>query len=141
EDALDNYRRAVRAHPRQPQVRLRLAQLAVRHDDLAEAEEHLEYLRRRGFKRPEVLLALAQLRGKQGDFGQERALLDELLAEAPDDGDALIERGRLAVQEGDPRAAVSDLPRAGELAPQDRPALALPADAPYTEGKAHGGGQ
>jgi predicted Zn-dependent protease len=135
EDALENYRRAVRAHPRQPEVRLRLAQVAVRHGDYAEAEEHLDTLRRRGYKRPAVALALAQLRAGQGDPAKARALLDELLVGSPDDGGALVERGKLALQQGEPEEAERDLRRAVELAPQDRVALTLLSDALYKQGK------
>src|SRR5262249_13607460 len=101
-DALGNYRRAVRVRPPQPQGRLRLAQLVLRQGQPAEAEEHLQELRRRGYKRPEVLLALARCRAQEADPTEARALLDELLAESPDDSDALAERGKLALEDGDP---------------------------------------
>jgi tetratricopeptide (TPR) repeat protein len=139
EDALENYRRAVRAHPRHLEVRLRLGQLAVRHGDFAEAEEHLEYLRHRGYKRTDVLLALAQLGAQRGDLTRERAWLDELLAESPDNGNALVERGKLALQESKPEEAERDLRRAVELAPQDRQALTHLAVALSQQGKTREG--
>ncbi len=123
DSALENCRRAVRAHPRQPAVRLRLAQLAVLLNQPAEAEEHLDNLRRRGYRRPQVLLALARCRTQEADPAGARRLLDELLDESPDNSEALLERGKLALQEGDPAAAERPLRRAVELVPQDRQAL------------------
>jgi predicted Zn-dependent protease len=135
-DALANYRRAVRLRPRQPQVRLRLAQLALRQGELAEAEEHLGELGRRGYKRPEVLLALAQCRAQIGDPARACELLDELLAESPDDSGALVERGKLALADGEPERAERLLRRAVGLTPQDRQALNFLAQALSQQGKA-----
>ncbi len=122
EDALDNYRRAVRLRPRQPALRLRLALLALKRGELDEAEEHLNELRGRGYHRSEVLLALARCRVQRGDEAAARALLDTLLAESPDDSDALTERGKLALSE-DAAQAERLLRRAVTLAPQNRQAL------------------
>jgi predicted Zn-dependent protease len=134
-DALENYRRAVRLRPRQPQVRLRLAQLALRQGEPAEAEGHLEELRRRGYKRPEVLLALARCRAQAADPARARDILDELLAESPDDSDGLVERGKLALEDGDPGRAERLLRRAAELTPQDRQALNFLTQALAQQGK------
>jgi tetratricopeptide (TPR) repeat protein len=135
EDALQCYRRALQAHPRQPAVRLRLAQLALLHDSVDEAVGHLEELRRRGYKPSEVLLALARCRIEQGDPAAARALLDELLAASPDDSDALVERGKLALQEGDAEGAERRLRRAVELTPVDRTALSSLVKALSQQGK------
>lgn len=140
--AVKNYRRAVQLRPRQPAVRLRLAQLVTRKgegdpDELAEAVGHLENLRRRGYKRPEVLLALARCRAREGNATQARELLDELLAESPDDSDALVERGKMALTEGDSEGAERWLRRAVELTPQDHVALAFLVPALAQQGKAH----
>jgi Tfp pilus assembly protein PilF len=63
-------------------------------------------------------------------------LLDELLAEAPDDAAALVERGRLALQtEGDPEKAERLLRQAADQAPQDRLALNLLVQALSQQGK------
>jgi len=122
-DALESYRAAVRARPRQPEARLHLARLDLKRDELAEAEEHLEYLHRRGYKTMEVLAALGRCRRQQGDLPGARALLDEVLAASADDADALKERGRVALDEGDAERAERLLRRAVELVPQDRVAL------------------
>jgi predicted Zn-dependent protease len=122
-NALENYRRAVRLRPRQPQVRLQLARLAQKRGELDEAAQHLEELRRRGYKRADVLLALARCRRRQDDRPAARALLDERLAEAPDDAAALTERGRLALDDGDAELAERLLRRAVEREPRYRQAL------------------
>jgi predicted Zn-dependent protease len=133
--ALANYRRALEVHPRQPAVRLRLAQLALVHDNVDEAVGHLTELRRRRYKPPEVLLALARCRIQQGDFAEARSLLDELLADSPDDSGALLERGKLALQDGNPEGAERRLRRAAELTPQDRVALKSLVEALSAQGK------
>jgi predicted Zn-dependent protease len=136
EKAMENLRRGVQLRPRQPQVRLELARLALRQNELAEAETHLAELRRRGYKRPEVLLTLARCRVQAGDPATAAALLDELLAEAPEDPAALVERGRLALQtEGDPERAERLLRQAALQAPQDRLALNLLVQALSQQGK------
>jgi Tfp pilus assembly protein PilF len=137
EKAMENLRQAVRLRPRQPQVRLQLARQALRQNELAFAEEQLAELRRRGYKRPDVLLTLARCRVQAGDPGAAAALLDELLAESPDDSAALVERGRLALQtEGDPEKAERLLRQAALQAPQDRLALNLLVQALSQQGKA-----
>jgi len=122
-EAILSYRAALRARPRQPEARLRLARLALKRDELAEADEHLQELRRRGYKRGQVLAALGRCRRQQGDLPGARALLDELLATEPDNTDGLKERGQVALEEGDTELAEHDLHRAVELVPQDRVAL------------------
>src|SRR5262249_30271323 len=133
--AQNNYRKAHQARPRQPAVALRLAQVDVRLGDFAEARDRLDDLRRRGYRRPEVLLCLAQCRIRQDDPAGGRALLDELLAEAPDEYGGLLERGKLALEEGDRDGAERWLRRAVELSPQDRVALNFLIQALSQQGK------
>jgi predicted Zn-dependent protease len=137
DDAVESYRHALRVHPRQPAVRLRLAQFALQHGDLAEAEGHLDNLRRRGYRRSEVLLTLARCRMKRGDEDEARRLLDELLAGSPNDSVALFERGKLALQDNDPAAAERFLRRAVEIEPHSRQSLNYLVQALAQQGNAH----
>jgi Tfp pilus assembly protein PilF len=137
DDAGESYRHALRVHPRQPAVRLRLAQFALRHGDPSEAEEDFDNLRRRGYRRTEVLLGLARCRIQLGDLDGASSLLDELLAGSPNDSIALFERGKLALQDDDPAAAERFLRRALEIEPHSRQSLAYLVQALTRQGNTH----
>jgi len=123
-EAADAHRRAVEADPENADARLHLAQLLLLIDqDVAPAAEHFEWLRARRPSDPDVILGLAQCQKALGHPDAARDLLDGLLAARPDHPRALTQRGRLALDEGDPARAEEWLRRAFALAPEDREAL------------------
>lgn len=65
----------------------------------------------------EVLLGLARCRFNLGEVDEARRLLDELLGRQPDNRDALLERGRLALHAGQLAEAEKCLRQAADLAP------------------------
>jgi predicted Zn-dependent protease len=119
DEAGKHFRAAVEAHPGHAQARLELAQFLFRRDNIEEAANHFEQLRKRRVQTPAVTLGLALCRRHQGRIDEERELLDELLTRAPDDADALTERGKLELDANDLDAAERDLRKAVALAPYD----------------------
>jgi tetratricopeptide (TPR) repeat protein len=120
QDALRDYRQAVAAHPDNKRARLRLADTLLIAGTPAEALAHYQWLAEREPQRREVRLGLARCRRQLGPVEEARKLLDGLLAEAPDYGEALWERGQLAMDEGKPAEAEPWLQRAAVLLPYDR---------------------
>jgi predicted Zn-dependent protease len=125
EEAEAAYRAAVRAQPDRNQARLGLAQFLLRHGKVEEATDHFEYLRGKGYQTQAVLMGLALCCRNRGEWSDERTLLDTLLAESPDNVQALVERGRLELDAEDLDAAERDLRRAAEQEPFDRQAHLL----------------
>jgi predicted Zn-dependent protease len=109
DDAEKDYRAAIEAQPGHAQARLELAQFLIRHDKADEAEDHFEQLRKRHYRVPAVLMGLALCRRHQGRTAEEREFLDALLAESPDDPNALAERGKLELEADELDAAERDL--------------------------------
>ncbi len=123
--ALGAYQKALEADPErdrleQDRIRLRLAELLVKQIKPQEAAGHLAVLRQRQPRNPAVLLALARCRFLQGQTESANQLLDELLAEQPDHGPALGERGRIALETGQPAQAEPWLRKAIARLPGDR---------------------
>jgi predicted Zn-dependent protease len=119
-DAEKDYRAAIESQPGHAQARLELAQFLLRHDKADEALDHFEQLRKRRYQMPLVLMGLALCCRQQGRTAEERELLDTLLAESPDDPNALAERGKLELQADELDAAERDLRNALSQAPYDR---------------------
>lgn len=119
-DALDDYRRAVAAHPDNELARLHLADTLLIAGTPSEALTHYQWLQQRAPQRPEVRLGLARCWRRLGKPDDARNLLDELLAESPDQGDVQWERGQLALDEEKPAEAEPHLRRAADLIPNDR---------------------
>jgi tetratricopeptide (TPR) repeat protein len=116
-DAVDSYRRLLDQYPGHWDGRVELAGalLAAGHTD--EATARLEALYR---ERPDdagVLLGLAVCRGEAGRPAEASDLLDRLLAAHPDHPQALVERGRLALDLEEPARAERWLQKAVDLAP------------------------
>jgi len=120
DDAEKDYRAAIDAQPGHAQARLELAQFLLRHDKADDAVEHFEQLRKRRYQLPAVLMGLALCRRQQGRTAEERELLDALLAESPDDPNALAERGKLELEADELNAAERDLRYALSQSPSDR---------------------
>jgi tetratricopeptide (TPR) repeat protein len=127
-DAIQAYQAALDADPEwdrgeQDSIRLRLAQLLLQKARPREAARHFEVIRERQPTSPEVLLGLARCRRQLKDPAGARQLLDSLLARHPDDGQALGERGRLALDQGDRRRAEQWLRQAAARCPHDQQIL------------------
>ena len=85
----------------------------------AEAIPHYEFLHQRQPKCAAVLLGLARCRRDLSELPEARACLNELLAEHPDQVEALLELGRIEFHTGQTVAAETLLRRAATLAPDD----------------------
>jgi tetratricopeptide (TPR) repeat protein len=110
--ALTCYRRALRLDPEHDDARQYLAGKLL---DLAQAPEalpHLKYLRERLPDNPLIPVLLARCRHQLGQVAAAERILDEQLARAPNDSLALTERGSLALQRGQVKAAEAWLRRA-----------------------------
>jgi predicted Zn-dependent protease len=118
--ALSDYRRAVAHHPDSAAARLRLAKTLLIAGTPQEALEHFQHLEKREPGSPVVRLGIAQCRRRLGQREEARTLLDEVLAQQPDNADALWDRAQLALDEGKPVQAEPWLRRAVRRAPHDR---------------------
>jgi tetratricopeptide (TPR) repeat protein len=118
-----DYRRAVALQPENVPVRRRLAEnLFYTQRNAADAIEHFEALWRALPDDVTVGVNLALCRRQQGRADDARALFDELLAAHPDDVAVLSERGKLALDEGQPEKAEVWLRRAVDRDPSSLPA-------------------
>jgi len=103
DDALPDYRRALKVAPDDFQARLRVAQILVQRpaskDDVHEGLEHLRRLRQSQPNNPALFYELAQYHLTQGDPDKAEEVLDKLLAMQPRHAPALVARARLALNE------------------------------------------
>ncbi len=97
--AIGDCEKALELQPGRSVVRLRLAKILVDSSRQAEAVPHLEQLRQEQPANPEVLVALARCRVAQTRTEEARTLLDAVLAAHPDDCGALLQRGKLDLQD------------------------------------------
>jgi tetratricopeptide (TPR) repeat protein len=119
-DALEDYRKAVETHPDSEPARRKLAETLLIAGTPNESLEQYEWLARRRPEQPEVRLGLARCRRRLGQIEEARRLLDALLASAPENGEALWERGQLELDEGRAAAAEEWLRKAVRANPHDR---------------------
>jgi tetratricopeptide (TPR) repeat protein len=119
-DALEDYRAAVAAHPDSEKAHLHLAETLLIVGTPAEALEHYQWLAQRQPHRPEVRLGLARCQRRLGHDAEAQVRLDGLLVEAPDNAQALWERGQMAFEQGRPTEAEPFLRRAVRARPHDR---------------------
>jgi predicted Zn-dependent protease len=119
-DALEDYRKAVAAHPGSEAARLRLANTLLIADTPSEALEQFQWLAERHPKQREVRLGLAQCQRRLGQVEDARRLLDALLTEYPNAGDVLWERGQLELDQDRAASAEPWLRRAADALPYDR---------------------
>lgn len=116
--AEEDCRRAVEALPHHRGARLQYAELLLLTKQADKALPQWEYLRQLpGGNEAETLLGLARCHRQLGHMETARQLLDEVLAQRPHEGMALIERGKIALEMGAPadaekwlRQAVADYP-------------------------------
>jgi Tfp pilus assembly protein PilF len=118
-----DYRCAATLQPGHGLARRRLAENLLYHGkNAAEAAEHFEALRRLQPDDGAAGVNLAQCRLEQGRVGEARALLDEVLATHPAEAPAFLERGKLALSDGQPEQSEVWLRRAVALQPSSLPA-------------------
>jgi predicted Zn-dependent protease len=120
--ALADCQKAVESEPDHFRARLRLAQALLRNHRQDEATPHFERLQRDRPHDAAVLLGLARCRQAKGRIDEQRRLLDELLSDHPDDPDAVLDRGALALDDRDFGAAEGWLRRAVEQSPSSQQA-------------------
>ena len=121
-EATDDYHRAVALAPDNDAARLRFAESLLIVGPPSEAVAQIETLRSRNGDSPAVLLGLAKSRRQLGQTEKAKQLLDALLKDQPRDAAALVERGKVAVEQEQFEQAESFLRRALELTPHDREA-------------------
>jgi tetratricopeptide (TPR) repeat protein len=110
--------RAVGLAPTNFSAQLSLGQILLKSTHFREAEMVFAQLAQGYPRDPLVAMGLAQAKSKVHPDGVEaRRILDDLLTRFPDDSPVLIERARLALQQGEPARAENWLRRAAELAP------------------------
>jgi tetratricopeptide (TPR) repeat protein len=113
-----DFRAALALDPTHRDARFHLA-LVLQLDAPAEAIGHLEQLRRRFPDDTRVKSTLATLYRNRGRIREAEQVLDEILAADPDHVPALIERGSLALDQGQADRARQWLFRAQRRAPED----------------------
>jgi tetratricopeptide (TPR) repeat protein len=121
-DVVQSYRRAVELDPENEPARLRLAKALTVTGPPDEAAAEFEALRQGRPDDVEVLLGLARCRRQQGRLDDAGRLLDELTSRHPQEDAVLRERGRLALDTGDPAGAEKWLRKAVAKSPHDREA-------------------
>ncbi len=119
EQAMNAVRAAAAAAPDRADVRTRCGLLLLEYNLAVEARPHLERAVELTPDERAARLGLARCLQVLGQTSAAIQLLDELLADRPDDPDVLGVRGRVALQAEKPTEAVVYLQRALERAPSD----------------------
>jgi predicted Zn-dependent protease len=119
--AQEALRRAVELDP-QHMVARELLGISLMRDAPGEAASHLEMVHQRDPENVRVTYLLATVRRGLGQLDVAGTLFDEVLSAQPGNVDALVERGRVAVDEGRPHDAERWLRAAVERAPDYAPA-------------------
>ena len=118
--ALEDYRKAVAAHPENDRARLKLADTLLIVGTPDEALAQYQWLAERWPERPPVRLGLARCYRRLARPDEAAKLLDGLLAEFPNHGETLWERGELELEQGRPVTAEPLLRKAAAQRPFDR---------------------
>jgi predicted Zn-dependent protease len=118
--ALEAYRRAIELAPEDVYGRLSLAELLLYQLQPKEAVGHFEFLHERLPDNRAVALGLARCQRRLGRFEDACRLLDGILADHPQEGLVLAERGLAAWELGNVTEAETYLRRATARRPYDR---------------------
>jgi predicted Zn-dependent protease len=119
-DALEDYRKAVATHPESDRARLKLAETLLVAGTPDEALTHFRWLAERWPDRPPVRLGLARCYRRLARPEEAAKLLDGLLAEFPNHGETLWERGEVELERGNAAGAEPLLRKAAAQRPHDR---------------------
>lgn len=119
-DALEDYRRAVAAHPDNERARLKLAETLLIAGTPGDALEQYQWLANRDPNRPPIRLGLARCYRRLARPDDAVKILDDLIREFPDHGETWWERGELELERGRPATAEPMLRKAATLRPHDR---------------------
>jgi tetratricopeptide (TPR) repeat protein len=119
-DAVADYKKAVALHPESDAARLRLAETLLIAGTPADAFTQYQQLAKNTLVRAEVKLGLARCLRRLGRSEEAIPLLGELLTNNPSDGQALLERGEIELEEGRTAEAERLLRRALAQLPHDR---------------------
>jgi tetratricopeptide (TPR) repeat protein len=125
EQARQDLQRAVEIEPEAFEVRRTLADLLHKLGHVRLALDHYERLRERRPNDDRVLLALARSWQEEARLDDARELLDAWLVRRPRFVPAVVERGRLAMRDGDLADAERWLRQAIELSPDHAEAKAV----------------
>jgi tetratricopeptide (TPR) repeat protein len=120
--ALETYQAAHAVQPNYKGARLRLGQLLLQLNRPAEALPHFEHLHTWSPRQAETTLGLAQCQFALDRHDLAAELLTSLLAEDPNNGKALLLRGRVALAAGGPEMAEGWLRRAVACLPGNQQA-------------------
>ncbi len=133
--AMDCYHRVLTLDPEQDGARLHLADSLLQIDETREALKHLQWLAERQPTNVAVQLSLARCRSDLGQPEKARQLLDGLLTAHPENGLALIERGKVSLRMNQLREAEKWLRKAIAVAPHERMAHELLSQCLEARGK------
>jgi Tfp pilus assembly protein PilF len=117
------YEQALDLQPQRHAVRRRLALMLLGQNRVPEARAQLEALRARQAEQADDQFAWARLYLLEGDLERAEEGLTEFLARHPDNPDALVSRGKLALMRSRAVEAETYLRRAEKFAPADQAVL------------------
>lgn len=117
QDALHDARRAVEIQPDSREARLIWAEANEHVGQTEQAAREYKWLYEQGIKGPAVVLGLGRCLQDLARFAEARQILDAFLTEQPARADVLVERGRLALREGESAPAESYFRRAAAADP------------------------
>jgi tetratricopeptide (TPR) repeat protein len=112
DEALEDYRAALRLDPECDEARLHLAEGLLVYGKPAEALEHFQYLQGHSDESLALLLGLARCRRRLGEPEEARRLLDEAADRFPPNQVVLRERGEVELEAGRVAEAIRWLRRA-----------------------------
>ncbi len=98
---------------------LRQTDDALEGDDYARARQLLARASTAGQRDPRYALEVADVERAQGRFAAARAALEPLLAASPENAEALLALARIDAEDGERRAALANVRRVIDAAPED----------------------
>ncbi len=120
QEAITDYRKVIQLDPARDDARMRLAEMLAHVHQPEEAAQHFALLSDSQRYHLPALLGLARCRRLLGQPEDARELLGIFLKLSPKDAGALSERGRLALETGQPGEAEHWLNKAVAAAPYER---------------------
>jgi predicted Zn-dependent protease len=118
--AIDDYEAALAVQPDDDNVRLRLVELFLNENRPADALGYLQPLMETRSGDSDVVVCMARCQRISGQFGPAEKTLNKLLAEHPQNAQALSELGMLALEKGQTAEAERLLRQAAAKEPHNR---------------------